>query len=168
MTESRLVRALRGIVAAITAQTRCHVPVRYRVVSQTVDRYNLQAVSKAAGWPDILPCAVMAGAAGYKANLTPGSIVLVQFIEGDETQPMITHFEQPGQPGFVPVAIKIGADSGPAAAAARVGDQVTVFFPAGIPLTGTVSGNPFVGTFTTPVTGIGTIQTGSSKVGIGG
>lgn len=168
MIESRLVRSLRAMVEAITAQTKCHVLVRYRVVNRVVDRYNLQAVNKSSGWPDILPCAVMAGAAGYKAELTNGSIVLVQFIEGDEAQPIITHFEQAGQPGFIPISIKIAADDGPALPAARQTDTVAIFFPPVMAFSGTVGGAPAVGTVTIPGPGYGTIQTGSTKVGIGG
>lgn len=165
MIEDRFLRAFRALVNAFTEQTRCHVPVRYRVIAASgPDRYDLQAVRKASGWPDILPCAVSPGAAGYKATLAVGSTVLVQFVEGDPAQPIITHFETPGQPGFVPDAIKIGADGGTPPAVARVGDQVSVFFPAGMPVSGTVSGNPFTGTITIAVTGLGLIQTGSAKV----
>lgn len=169
MIEDRFLRALRAVVNAFTEKTRCHVPVRYRVVAASgPDRYDLQAVQKSAGWPDLVPCAVSPGAAGYKANLAIGSTVLVQFVEGDVALPLITHFEVPGAPGFVPIGIKIGADAGAAPAAARVGDIVTIFFPSPMAFAGTVGGAPATGTVTIPGPGVGTIQTGSTKVGIGG
>lgn len=169
MIFERLERAFAAAVEALTEQTKLHVKVRYRVVSASGDRFNLQAVRKGA-WPDVVPAAVAPGAAGFKANLALGSTVLVEFVEGDPSLPRITAFEEPGQPGFIPIAIKIAADSGPAPAAARVGDVVQGLIAAG-PITGTVviSGtpSPFTGTFATPLQVIGTIQTGSSRVGIG-
>lgn len=170
MIQDRVLRAFRALTEAFMAQTRCHVKVRYRVIQAVGDRYNLQAVRKGE-WPDLVPCAVQAGAAGYKASLALGSVVLVEFVEGDPTLPRITAFEEPGQPGFVPISIKIAADAGIAPAAARVGDFVKGLIAPG-PITGTITiagtPSPFVGTFATPLEVISTIQAGSTKVGIGG
>ncbi len=165
MIHDRILRAFEALVDKFTERTRCHVQVRYRVVRAQGDRYDLQAVRKGE-WPDLVPCAVMGGAAGYKANLALGSIVLVSFIEGDLTLPRITAFEEPGQPGFIPISIKISGDAGPVPAAARVGDTVQGFMAVG-PITGTISGAPFTGVVAVPIQFVGTIQTGSTKVGIG-
>jgi len=166
--EDRFLRAVRAVVDAFTERTRCHVPVRYRVVAASgPDRYELQAVRKAAGWPDLVPCAVMPGAGGYKASLAIGSTVLVQFVEGDVSLPVITHFETPGAPGFVPISVKIAADAGTPPAAARVGDIVSIFFPSPMAFSGTIGGVPATGTVVIPGPGVGSIQTGSTKVGIG-
>ncbi len=165
MIHDRILRAFAALVEKFTEQTKCHVQVRYRVVRAQGDRYDLQAVRKGE-WPDLVPCGVQAGAAGYKANLALGSIVLVAFVEGDPTLPRIVAFEEPGQPGFVPISIKIAADAGAAPAAARVGDTVQGFMAVG-PITGTISGAPFVGVVSVPIQFVGTIQTGSTKVGIG-
>lgn len=166
MIASRLLRAVRALVDELTAATQYHVPVRYRVIgAASGERWNLQAVRRGV-WPDLLPAVSMPGAAGYRATLQPSSIVLVQFVEGDPTLPVITHFEGPDGSGFVPTAIVLGGLVG--AAAARVGDQVQVFFPPSMPVTGTVSGQPFVGVITIAGPGIGSIQTGSTKVGIAG
>lgn len=170
MIPDRLLRALLALVDARLEPLRCHVKVRYRVISASgPDRYDLQAVRKGE-WPDLVPCAVAPGAAGYKANLTLGSIVLVEFVEGDLALPRITAFEEPGQPGFVPISIKIAADAGSAPAAARVGDVTKGLIAPGV-ITGTITiggvPSPFVGTFATPMPVITTIQTGSQKVGIG-
>ncbi len=166
MIPDRILRAFKALVDAFTEQAKCHVQVRYRVVRAQGDRYDLQAVRKGE-WPDLVPCGVQAGAAGYKANLTLGSIVLVSFVEGDPSLPRITAFEEPGQPGFIPISIKISADSGPAPAAARVGDLVRGLIAPG-PITGVITGQgPFTGTFATPLEVICTIQDGSQKVSIG-
>lgn len=171
MIADRLLRAFLAIVDARLETTKCHVKVRYRVITKSgPDRYELQAVRKGE-WPDLVPCAVAPGASGYKADLALGSVVLVEFIEGDATLPRITAFEEPGQPGFVPVSIKIAADSGTAPAAARVGDFTKGLLVPG-PISGTITiggtPSPFVGTFTLPIEIITTIQAGSTKVGIGG
>ncbi len=166
MIATRLLRAVRAIVDEMTARTAYHVPVRYRVINAASgERWNLQAVSRGK-WPDLLPAVSFPGAGGYKATLSPSSMVLVQFVEGDPTQPVITHFEGPDGAGFVPVSIVIGGLTG--AAAARVGDQVQVFFPPQMPVTGTISGAPFAGVLTIPGPGIGSIQTGSTKVQVAG
>lgn len=163
---NRILRALRAIVVELVAPLEASVKVRYRVVAMSVDRVQLQAV-KQGKWPNIVPCPIRMGTPGVRARLTPGSIVVVEFLENDWGLPVVTHFGTPGEPGFVPAALVLGADSDTAPAAARVGDTVSIFFPPAMPVTGTVSGQPFVGTITVPGPGIGTIQTGSTKVGIG-
>lgn len=95
---------------------------RYRVVRMAVDgRVELQAVSKAAGLPDVKPISMWPGVAGVHAELAPGAEVLVEFVEGSRTMPIVTHFAGQDGNGFVPVSI---AFCGSAQAAARQGDLV--------------------------------------------
>jgi hypothetical protein len=95
---------------------------RYRVVSMAVDgRVELQAVSKTAGLPDVKPISMWPGVAGAHAELTPGAEVLVEFVEGSRTMPIVTHFAGQDGAGFVPVSI---AFCNSAQAAARQGDLV--------------------------------------------
>ena len=110
MAESRLLDALKALVDGLTAQTKLHVAVRYRVVSVNVDgRVNLQAVKKGP-WPDILPTPIRAGVPGVETELTPGSICLVEFIEGDASLPVITHFSTTEEGGWAPVSLRFEAD----------------------------------------------------------
>ncbi len=162
MSTARILRAFKALVAELTASTRYHVPVRYRVVQQNANKLTLQAVKKGV-WPDLVPVDY-SSAPGYAATLTPGSIVLVTFVEGDLTLPVVTHFAGPDEPGFVPVAISIGGGSTPAA---RQGDEVKVLLPPGV-FTGTIGVSPATGVivFSTG-SAIGNIQTGSGKVGLG-
>lgn len=163
MIDSKASRALRAIVRLFTAKLEYHAKVRYRVVRKVADRYDLQAVRKGR-WPDITHVSVMPGAAGYDASVQLGSIVLVEFVEGDATLPVITHFVGPDQAKFVPISVSIaGAD----AAVALVGSIVRVAMPPILPVAGTVSGAPFVGTITLPGQMLGTVQSGSSKVKAG-
>lgn len=71
---------------------------------------------------------MMPGCPGTWAELKDGSTVLVQFIEGDPTMPIITHYEQKGGDGWKPVKLEIDADSIQIAmgtmGVARVGDTV--------------------------------------------
>jgi hypothetical protein len=56
------------------------------------DRVELQAVRQGAGLPDVLPVSMQPGVAGAHAKLAGGSIVLVEFIEGDRTLPFVASF----------------------------------------------------------------------------
>lgn len=137
---------------------------RYRVVNMATDgRVNLQAVRQAAGLPSALLVSQWPGVAGCHAELTNGAEVLVEFIEGNPDAPIVSGYVGKGADGFVPVSLSLLEGTLPIA---RVGDQVTVFLSQGIPVpvTGTISGAPFVGTatFTNPVVGV--VGTGNPKV----
>ncbi len=155
---------------------------RYRVVRMASDgRVELQAVRRGAGLPDVLPVSMWPGVAGAHAELAPGAEVLVEFIEGDHTQPIITHFAGKGGAGFVPVSLAL---CGGTQAVARQGDLVqsgglgtmVVFSdnPATPPLTPLpmLTGTPYAvsfsmlpadfGPLTKPLNGV--VSTGSRKV----
>lgn len=176
---------LAGLMHAIVARSSdasLFGKYRYRVVTQSdVDgRVNLQAVRKAAGLPDVQPLSMWPGVAGAHAVLEQGAEVLVEFIEGDPTQPIITHFSGQGGAGFVPVSL---AFCGSVQAAARQGDLVqsggvgtqAIFTSGpsvppgpvpmleGVPYLVTFSSNPAtVGALASPL--YGAISTGSPKV----
>jgi hypothetical protein len=72
---------------------------RYRVIAQAVDgRLTLQAVKRAAGVPDSVSIPVWPGVAGVSAKLLPGSEVLLEFIDGDASQPVVRGFQPDGEP----------------------------------------------------------------------
>ncbi len=81
-----------------------------------------------------------------------GDLVIVTFRDEKKTRPIV-------------VGMKLGA--GPFPALARVGDSVSVFFPATMPVTGVLTppGSSFVGTLTVPSPGLGMITIGSTKLG---
>lgn len=136
---------------------------RYRVVSMAVDgRVELQAVSKASGVPDLRPISVWPGVAGAHAQLAPGAVVLVEFIEGARSMPIVTHFAGKDGPGFVPVSLTLGGATG--APAARQGDAVEVLLPPAV-FSGTIGGTPATGMLTFTLTKTeGAITAGSGKV----
>ncbi|WP_437671538.1 hypothetical protein [Sorangium sp. So ce131] len=120
MGDDRLLRVLRAIVRETLPRYDFLGKYRYRVLAMAGDRVDLQAVRKSAGLPDILPVPIAAGMAGLSAELTPGAIVLVEFIEGDPQLPIVTAFSRDGGSTFLPVslvldateAVRIGAGAG--------------------------------------------------------
>jgi hypothetical protein len=106
---------LRALVERVVDE-RQSGPVKYRVSRMNVDRVELQLVNRRAGLPDLLPISMWPGVAGVHAQLTPGAEVLVEFVDGDRSQPIITHFAGKGGAGWSPVelvldgtTVKIGA-----------------------------------------------------------
>lgn len=172
---------LAGLLTAI-ARRATDAPIygkyRYRVIAQRDDgRLELQAVRRDAGLPDIKPIRVWPGLAGAAAVLTRGTEVLVEFIEGDPGQPIVTHFAGTDGPGFVPVSVTLCEST---MRAARQGDLVqsggpgcTVTFTPITPPTGPnmTPATPYLISFDstapTPLTAAplyGSISTGSPKV----
>lgn len=136
-SSNRITDALLAVTRAENSK-KLHGLWRYRVYAMAGDRFECQAVSKHAGLPDILPISMMPGMPGSWADLRPGSTVIVQFVEGDPTLPIVTHYAQKGTDGYVPMSLEIDADSIKIAmgtmGVARVGDSVQ----AG-PYTGTIT-----------------------------
>lgn len=138
---------------------------RYRVVRVAVDkRLDLQVVRKQAGLPDLTTCSSMPGVPGAYPEPQPGCEVLVAFIDGDKSQPIVVAYSGSDRPGFVPSMLTLGGTSG--APVARQGDTVDVLMPPTAALVGTITGvGPVSGvmTFSTPKT-VGIISGGSTKV----
>ena len=156
---SRLLDDLRAVVLACIPTSPFWVPRRFRVLKMhTGDhRVELQAVTKALGLPDVLPVSVSPGMAGLEAKLTPGAIVVVQWVDGDPSLPLITHFAAADDTGFLPVElaldattkVEIGktslattiANGTPVAQGiARLGDSVVVMGVTGAIITASVKG----------------------------
>ncbi len=151
MIENRLLRALRAIVAELTAPFVYHGIYRYRVVEQILNKFVLQAISK--NVPDLVPCRARPGMPGAKADLALGSEVLVAFEDGDPQKPVIISYADAGDEGFKPTSSSIDAETeillgSGAAYVIRHGD--TVFITPGNG-SGTVAGTI---TVTSPTAGI--------------
>lgn len=155
---SRIGRGLRAI-ARQTDTGKLFGSYRYRVVqmSQDPNRVELQAVRKAAGLPDVLPIYLFPGMAGLWARLAPGAVVLVTFIEGDASAPIVTHFTPKGQPGFLPVVLVMDATE-----AVELGEHAdSVLIAAGVLAAARMTDPVQAGPFT------GMITAGSPKVKVG-
>ena len=157
----RLASLVSGLVQRNVDQ-KLHGVFRYRVVRMVGQRVELQAVRKAAGLPDLLPLSLWPGVPGAFPQLTPGAEVLVQFLEGDRAQPIVTGFVGADGPGFVAVQLTLGGESG--APAARQGDMVEVQLPPAF-FSGLIGGVEAAGQLAfTPAKALGIITGGSSKV----
>ncbi|AKT38250.1 hypothetical protein [Chondromyces crocatus] len=108
-TEERTLRTLRALVRESLPEYTFLGRYRYRVVRHVQHRLDLQVVRKRSGLPDILLVPIHPGMAGLSAELTPGAIVLVEFVEGDPRLPIVTHFSAEDEPGFLPVELALDA-----------------------------------------------------------
>lgn len=109
VVESRLGRALRTFVQEVIPRDTFSGRFRYRVVDMSGTRALLQAVKKKAGLPDILPVSIYPGVSGAATELTPGTVVIVEFIENNPALPIVTHFAPEGEAGFQPVSMTLYA-----------------------------------------------------------
>lgn len=172
----RVVDALRAIVRETFPNYAFLSTYRYRVVQANAGdhRWHLQAVNTSLGIPNILPIKIHGGLAGASQKLRPGSVVLVSFIEGDPSQPVITHFEDADGPGFLPLQSFVDAtekvfigtsdpNDDEARPIARVGDPVECLLPPACPFSGTLSGAPISGFITFVDTVQGIITAGAQK-----
>jgi hypothetical protein len=105
------------VADAVRALARSGDPLRayhglyeYRVFDMSEERVRLQIVDKRlTGLPDALPIKARAGLAGASSDLKPGSVVLVQFVNGRPERPVVVGFEEEGGPGHVPDETRIDA-----------------------------------------------------------
>jgi len=137
----RLERGLR----ALTRDTRRRYSniYRYRVVDTIAGdgpgsgRLLLQAVRKGAGLPNMIAVSIWPGMAGLSAGHVPGSIVLVAFVEGDLTLPVVVHFSPKGEPGALPTSSTVDASDvvkvGPTTDEVVIGDNASRVEVAGGP-----------------------------------
>lgn len=111
---TRLLRSIQAIVAQLVAPTAYHALVRYRVVqiqagADGVPRCELQIVNRGTGFPSTLPLSMQAGGPGLSGSPAAGCTVLVSFVEGDPSLPVVTHYSTPSDPAFVPVSSSLDA-----------------------------------------------------------
>lgn len=134
---SRRLTALRRIFDQLDPDRRFRGVYEYRVVSQEAERVNLQAIRVSLGLPNLQRVPVRAGVPGARADLTPGSRVLVAFVDASPSRPAIVGFEDPERDGFAPLVLDIDATDeinlGAAAGTViRDGDTVSVGSTAGV------------------------------------
>jgi hypothetical protein len=104
-----LLGALRQLVREADPRRTFLGLYRYRVYKMSGDRVELQIVNRSTGLPDVLPISIMPGVAGASFDLTSGCVVLVQFVEGDPSLPVVTHLAKKGDSGFLPVMLALDA-----------------------------------------------------------
>jgi hypothetical protein len=96
------------------------------------------------------------GLPGVTVRVVAGARVLLQFVSGDPSKPFASLWRSGD--------IEELSFNGGSAPIARQGDPVAVYWPASVPFTGTLAGQPFVGTLTITTPGPGIIQEGADRV----
>lgn len=122
--QSQLTRELARVVAQLTS-TKLFGRWRYRVVRLSVDRLELQPVRQGAGLPEALPISMWPGVAGAHAAPQLGAEVLVEFLEGDRTQPIVTGFAGKDGVGHTPDELTLAVGT-----VLRAGDAAASSFAA--------------------------------------
>lgn len=106
----RIARALRSVVARF-GDSRLFGLWAYRVIRTNVDRVELQPVDRGLGLPELIPVSMWPGVAGAHAELAAGAEVLVQFVNGQRTRPVVTHFAGKDGTGWTPAESILSASS---------------------------------------------------------
>jgi len=133
---SRRVEALRTLVAQLFPDYRFRGVTEYRVVSQSGQRLNLQAIRASSGMPNLMRVRVRPGVAGCRADVALGSSALVTFVDGDPARPIVVGFEDAEGPGFEAV-VDVGLSAEAVALASLVDDRLTEFagaFASAVPV----------------------------------
>lgn len=119
---SRALSAIERTVLALFPNLRYRGAFEFRIVTQAGERLSLQPVRSATGMPELSNVPVRAGMAGLKAKHMLGSLVIVQFLDADPSRPVVTGFDEPDAPGWMPLELDLG---GPGAlGVARMTDPV--------------------------------------------
>lgn len=130
-THDRIVGLVQAIARASDPQRAFWGLYRYRVFRMSGDRVELQAVRADIGLPDAIPIPIAPGLGGASASLTPGSVVYVAFADGDPSLPVVVAGTPRGEPGHVPVLVRLDATTdvelgGAGGRVLRSGDKVSI------------------------------------------
>jgi hypothetical protein len=136
---------------------------RYVVTQVAGDYVNLRVVDASTGVPPSLSKVEQWIAGGIHTTPKRGSQVLVAFVDGKRTEPVVCGMASRPSANSEPDAIDIGGSG--TQKLARVGDTVTVNFPPLMVFTGTVGGSPATGTIAAAQQAIGQINTGCNVAG---
>lgn len=155
----RLRLALEGLLSAYLPNLLYLTSWAYTVVSVSGGASPLiDANPVDARLPPVAGLPLRPGPDGGTAVPPSGSTILLGFVGGDPTQPEVRSLD----PNNPPTTVYLGGVEGPAVA--RLGDTILAYLPPLCPISGTISGAPFVGSMAIPGPLIGSIQSASSVV----
>lgn len=106
---SRRLAAYAAIFRALFPRVPYLGKYEFRVVAQSGMTLALQPVRASTGLHDLDGVPMRPGMAGLSAEVTPGSLVLVEFIEGDPSRPVVTGFDDPASPGWRPPKLTLSS-----------------------------------------------------------
>ncbi len=95
------------LLAALDPRARYRGCYEYRVVTQSLERLNLQPVRVSAAMPDLANVPVRL-APGIKAKHLLGSLVVVAFADADPSRPFVFAGDAADAPGWMPIEIDLG------------------------------------------------------------
>ncbi len=108
---SRRLEAWRTLSDQLDPDRRFRGVTEYRVVAQTGERYDLQAVRVSTGMPDLRRVPAWPGVAGVRADVVLGSRVLVGFADSDPARPVVLGFEDADGEGFLPLHLDLAGST---------------------------------------------------------
>jgi hypothetical protein len=126
MQSSRTLAAFERLLTSLFPDLVYRGAFEYRVVTQSGDRLNLQPALVSTGLPDLSRVPMRPGVAGARNDVKLGSLVVVQFLNADPGRPVVTGFDAPDSPGWLPSAteLQIGGLPGSAVSLAEMGPVV--------------------------------------------
>ncbi len=104
---SRRLEAWRTLSDQLDPDRRFRGVTEYRVVAQTGERYDLQAVRVSTGMPDLRRVPAWPGVSGVRSDVVLGSRVLVGFADSDPARPVVLGFEDADGEGFIPTHLDL-------------------------------------------------------------
>lgn len=108
-TMSRLYDIITSIVREVFPRQPYAFLYRYRIAEHSGSRYRIQPIT--ANAPKLMEIQALPGVSGIEAKLAIGSQVLISFIEGDPSMPVITHYTAPDEPGWKPISLLLDAQT---------------------------------------------------------
>lgn len=106
---SRRLAAWQAITEQLDPDRAFRGMYEYRVVTLEGNRLNLQPVRVSTGMPSLQRVAMRPGVAGCNPTELLGARVVVGFLNGDPTFPIVLGFEDPDGSGFSPSGLTVSA-----------------------------------------------------------
>lgn len=108
---NKRIAALRALFDQFDPDRNFRAIWEYRVVTQEVERLNLQPVLVSSGMPSLKRVRVRPGIAGCRSDVMLGSYVLVAFVNGSRGRPEVVNFQDAEGAGFTPLLTSIDAST---------------------------------------------------------
>jgi hypothetical protein len=169
----RILAAFRSFVQVELARLRWLGSYEYSVVSAGPGTVDVRPVDPSTGLPAMTRVPLRSGLLGQTVQATPGSLAIIRFVNGSPSRPVCTSLlgipssssADASQTFAVGPSAQTVAFGGGVLGVATVGTGLTLFFPPGCAVTGTVGSPPVAITSISILNGLGgMVQEGSPNV----